>query len=335
MTSIIDNIAEVTIYKFEPPIKKIPLREKHFNTAIATFFGLVLANIPLFYGDVFIHTRNNLVTFRVDGTWMQLGTQPFVFGSMVANLLFDNQVNTRSRALGFVFSIIMANNHHWLCTVQLIGVSCLILQVLTYLETHGSVNLSTALICAHASKNIICLSPSIVSVVVLILFVSWLGELVITIPLTHMQRKSQTMSMQLPIMYNSTTALVMYYTLIEAISTFFPPILLLQSNRIQWSTIVAATALLIGLHFFNRYLPIMEERTGKHLIQKWKKQHYTIKGWRSPQQMAKYVQRIIDNNVQWNTIILFALWCLGVLLQPPVSVTTLFILTSTVKQLEQ
>jgi len=45
----------------------------------------------------------------------------------------------------------------------------------------------------------------------------------------------------------------------------------------------------------------MEEKTGHHLIKQWNKQQYTIKGWRSQQKMAKYIQRIVDRNVFWNT----------------------------------
>jgi len=348
MDSTFDKIADVVIYKFEPSRMKIPTRVKHFNTVIATMLGLFLASIPLIYGYAPVKTPDNLVTFRVDGTWMQLGTQPYVFASMMAGYIFDKDKHlaVRSKALGFIFSILLAlkwsfwNDHHWFCAVQLAGVSYIILQAIVYLETRGSVHLSTALICAHASKNIIQSllaftiqsEVAVLSALVLILMVCWVEELKVTIPLTHMRRKSQTMSMQLPIMYNSTTALVMHYTLVEVLSGLYAPLAVLQSNRLEWSTLGAAIVLFSGLYYFNQLLPEMEEKTGHHLIKSWNKQQYTIKGWRSQQKMAKYIQRIVDRNVYWNTIILFGLWCVGVFFKPPISVTTLFILTSTAKQ---
>lgn len=348
MDTAFDKIADTVIHEFEPPLRKIPMREKHFNTAIATMIGLVFAAVPLIYGYVPVKTPDNLVTFRVDGTWMQLGTQPFVFASMVAGYIFDKDKHlaVRSKALGFVFSILLAlkwsfwNQHHWFCAVQLMGVSYVILQAMVYLETRGSVHLSTALICAHASKNMlqslltftVQSEVAVLSAIVLILLVCWLEELMVTIPLTHMRRKSQTMSMQLPIMYNSTTALVMHYTLVEVLSGLYAPLAILQSNTIERSTLGAAVVLLSGLHYFNQNLPEMEEKTGRHLIKNWNKQQYTIKGWRSQQKMAQYIQRIVDRNVYWNTIILFGLWCVGVFFKPSISVTTLFILTSTAKQ---
>lgn len=347
MDSTFDKIADTVIYTFEPS-RKLPTREKHFNTAIATMIGLVFATVPLIYGYAPVKTPDNLVTFRVDGTWMQLGTQPYVFASMAAQYIFDKDEHlaVRSKALGFVFSILLAlkwsfwNDHHWFCAVQLMGVSYIILQAMVYLETRGSVHLSTALICAHASKNMLQAlltftvqsEVAVLSAIVLILLVCWVEELTVTIPLTHMRRKSQTMSMQLPIMYNSTTALVMHYTLIEVLAGMYAPAAVLQSNTIEWSTVGAAVVLLSGLYYFNQNLPEMEEKTGRHLIKKWNNQQYTIKGWRSQQKMAQYIQRIVDRNVYWNTIILFVLWCIGVLFKPSIPVSTLFILTSTAKQ---
>ena len=133
-------------------------------------------------------------------------------------------------------------------------------------------------------------------------------------------------------MYNSTTGLVMYYTIIEVLAGMYAPVAILQHNTLEWSTGIAAIALFTGLHYLNKLLPEMEEKTGFHLIKKWNKQQYTIKGWRSQQKMAQYIQRIVDRNVYWNTIILFVLWCIGVLFKPSISVSTLFILTSTAKQ---
>ena len=339
-----DQIAKTTIYKFEKPLRKVPMREKHLNTLVATVVVLSLAHIPLIYGYVPVKTPDNLVTFRVDGTWMQLGTQPFVFASMAAGYIFDKNehLKTRSRALGLVFAVMLSlkwsfwMNHHWFCAVQLIIVSYILLQVITYLDTRGSIQLSTTLICAHASENILhsIFSVSVIWALILIIFVSWIEGLGVTIPLTHMKRKSATMSMLIPVMYNSTTSLVMYYTVVEMLGSIYEPLGILQSNTLTWHTILAAFFLFGGVYYFNQHLPELEEKSGRHLIKEWKQQQYTIKGWRSEQRMAKYVNNIISRNVYWNTIILFGLWCFGIVFKPPVSPTTLFILTSTAKQLK-
>lgn len=343
MEYVFDKIGG-TIYNFEKPMQKIPMREKHLNTLVATVVILLLAHIPLIYGYVPVKTPDNLVTFRVDGTWMQLGTQPFVFASMAAGFIFDKDehLKTRSRALGLLFAIILSlkwsfwMNHHWFCAVQLIIVSYILLQVITYLDTYGSIQLSTALICAHASENILqsIFSVSIIWALMLIIFVSWIEGLGVTIPLTHLKRKSATMSMLIPVMYNSTTSLVMYYTVVEMLASLYEPFNILQSNTFTWHTIVAAMVLFGGIYYSNQHLPELEEKSGRHLIKEWKQQQYTIKGWRSEQKMATYVNNIISRNVYWNTIILFGLWSFGIVFKPPVSPTTLFILTSTAKQLK-
>ena len=105
-----DQIADKTIYNFEKPLHKVPINKKHLNTLVATVIVLLLAHIPLIYGFTPVKTPDNLVTFRVDGTWMQLGTQPFVFASMAAGFIFnkDEHLKTRSRALGLVFAILLS-----------------------------------------------------------------------------------------------------------------------------------------------------------------------------------------------------------------------------------
>lgn len=342
MEYVLDTISEWSTYEFEPPRRKIPTREKHFNTIVAVLIGLIFSRIPLIYGTEPVEAADSLVTFRVSGTWMQFGTQPFVFASMAYSLIFDKgeHANKRSKALGLLFAAVMSlrwwlwEEHHWFCAFQLMTVAFGLVQAMTYLEDRGSVNLTTALIFAQASESIVSsvFSISILWAIVLIAAVSWIETLVVTVPLTHMTRKSQTVSMPMPVMYNSTTGLVMYFTLIEMLAGVYQPLEILSSNTIRVQTLVSAAALFVGLYIVNKQIPRVEERTGRHLIRAWQKEKFTIKGWRSESRMAKYIQNIIDRNVFWNTIILFALWCLGVLLKPPVSVTTLFILTTTAKQ---
>ena len=342
MESVLDKIAELTVFDFGKPTRKIPMREKHFNTAIVVLMGLVLSHVPLIYGTEPVQLENSMITFRVSGTLMQFGTQPFVFASMAYSLIFDKDENARarSRALGMVCSVLMClrwtlwEEHHWFCGVQLMTVSVLLLQAMCYLDTRGSIHLSTALIFAQASERILTavFSLSIVWAILLIAAVSWIETLVVTVPLTHLTRKSQTVSMPLPVMYNSTSSLVMYYTLVEMLAGVWPPLEILLQRDLNMNTLFAAIALLGGLYILNKQLPRVEEKTGRDLVRMWKKEHYTMKGWRDEKKIGRYIQKIIDRNVLWNTMILFSLWAVGVIFRPPISVTTLFILTSTAKE---
>ena len=342
MEAVLDKISAVTVVDFKAPTRKMPMREKHFHTAVAVLVGLVFSHVPLIYGTEPVQMSDSSVTFRVTGTWMQFGTQPFVFASMAYGLIFDKgeHARRRARAMGLICALFMTlrwtwwEGHHWFCGVQLLAVSYGLLVAMCFLDTRGSVPLSTALIFAHASENILraVFSVSIVWTVLLILAVSWIERLVITVPLTHLTRKSQTLSMPLPVMYNSTTSLVMYYTLVEMLSSVYAPLGILMSRDMSLRTVVAAVALLGGLLVFNGQIHQVEERTGRDLVRGWKKERYGMKGWRSESKMAQFIQKIIDRNVYWNSLILFALWSVGVVFKPPVSVTTLFILTSTAKQ---
>ena len=124
----------------------------------------------------------------------------------------------------------------------------------------------------------------------------------------------------------------MYYTLVEMLAGVWTPLEILLQRDLTVNTLFAAVALFGGLYILNRQLPRVEEKTGRDLVRLWKKERYTMKGWRDEKKIGRHVQNIIDRNVFWNTLILFSLWIIGVLFRPPISVTTLFILTSTAKE---
>tara|TARA_B100000795_G_C22781284_1_gene432412 strand:- start:773 stop:1822 length:1050 start_codon:yes stop_codon:yes gene_type:complete len=341
MDDIFDRIGNLVIRDVEKPLRKITIREKHFATAISVMIALILAKIPLFYNYTPITMPDNSVTFRVDGTWMQLGTQPFVFASMVSGFIFakDKELSNRTYVLGLLFAVISAiqwtfeSEHHWICCLQLLVAAYGMLQLMCYLDVYGSINFSTALIFAHASENIIksFFSISTIWTIGLILIVSWLDELVVTVPLTHKKRRG-TESMPVPLMYNSTSALIMYSTMLESLSIITPKIQTISNYTLGWNLLVSIPMLYASVHLINTHLPILEDKTGFHLIKSWKKYGYAIKGWRSDSKMAKHVQSIIDRNIFWNSILLCGLWTLGLFFKPSTNITTLFILTSTAKR---
>ncbi len=334
--SFIDSISDYVIYPFEKVRRKIPERQKHFNTTIFVALALMLAEIPL-VGGIRVDEQTQ-ATFRVSGTLMQLGTQPFVFASMLTPVLFKKDEKNADNVLGLLLSVVMAgqwayHNSSWFGGIELCAVAWALLQAETYLSTRGSVSPSTALIFANGSRRILTTiygQPfSFVWTIVLFVFVAWIETLVVTIPLTHIRYRLQTTSMPIPLMYNSTSALVMYYTLVETIANVYAPANVLFAKT--WSDmLIAAPCFYVGVWFINKRLPSFNQRTAKDLVTGWKKEKYTLKGWRDPSRMYKFVQNIMDRNILWNTIFLCLLWTCTVLYPPTVSVTTLFIMASTI-----
>lgn len=336
---MLDYIESYLIYPFEKIRRKIPQREKYLYTTLFTIIALSAAEIPLI-GAIKKESISE-VTFKVSGTLMQLGTQPFVFASMVTPLLLDKDNENGTNIIGFLISIFMALHwgiveSNWVATIQLCVVAYLLLQSEVYLKERGAISPSTALIFANASKRILLslfIAPlSFIWALVLMAAVAWIENINITVPLTHMRYRMQTTGMELPVMYNSTTALIMYYTFIEVLGSIWEPAKILLARNLSWGTLFAAPMLYIGVYLINDNLASFNNQTGKDLIQRWKKQKFTLKGWRDPKKMYKYVQNIIDRNVMWNTVFICALWTLGVLYRPSVGITTLFILVGTIKR---
>lgn len=333
------DIQEYVIYPFSKVTHKIPQRQQYLNTVIFTVIALMASEIPLFGGTK--TDENAEVTFQVSGTLMQLGTQPFVFASMAAPFLFDKEDKHSSDLLGLILSVLMAfqwgyRESSWVGCFQLCVVAWTLLQAEVYLKDRGAISPSTALIFANASRRLglsIFIEPiSFTWALILLVAVAWIEALSVSVPLTHQKYRHQSTGMELPVMYNSTTALIMYYTLLETIGTWYPPAMVLLPKSLQRSVLVAAPCLYIGVYLINSRLAALNQQTGSDMIQNWKKQKYTLKGWRDPTKMSKYIQNIIDRNVHWNTAFICILWTLGVLYRPSVGITTLFILIGTVKK---
>ena len=330
-------IESYVCYPFEKIRSNIPQRQKYMNTLIFTVLALIASEIPLFGAP---HTERTMseVTFQVSGTLMQVGTQPFVFASIIASFI---QVET-SDIVGFVLSVLMGChwgyvNSSWIGGFQLCAVSWTLLQAEIYLKARGAISPSTALIFATASRRFllsIFVEPvSFLWTMVLIVSIAWIDRLNVSVPLTHQKYRHQSTGMDLPVMYNSTSALIMYYTLLETVVAWYPPaIVLLPRTLVPSAVLIAAPCLYMGVYILNARLATIRQQSGKDLVEKWRKQQYTIKGWRDPKKMSNYVQTIIDRNVHWNTVFLCVLWTMGVLYRPSVGITTLFILIGTVQQ---
>lgn len=318
---------------------RISAREKNFNTAVVTIICLVFSVIPLF-GSNIEEDIESTVSFRSKGTLMQLGTQPFVFASFLLGFVKDSSPSGQRQqyVAGFVLSIIQSvqwcYQNSILGGLQLLCMSYLLLQVLVWLETFGSISLSSVLIFASASQKIVTsvLTPlTLVWTLALILLVTWLEKLCVTIPLTHKSAR-HVQSMPIPLLYNNTTALVIYFTVIETISSVFPPFALLFLGQHPIVTLVTLTVMFVSIVYINKELPRMQKTTGRDTVSNWRKQSYTVKGWRH-KSAVKYVQRVIDKNLVWNSVIVYVLWILGTIFPPSCGITTLFIVVSVPKSL--
>jgi len=349
------KFGEYIIYPFEKVSRKISIREKHFNTAMFTLIALMLSEVPLIGG-----TRTNEmseVTFSVAGTLMQLGTQPFVFASMAAPFIFEEpKVVTKGKkkkkkirdttkdnyplllglALSWLMSFRWGYAIGWFAGIQLALVAVCLLQSMIYLRERGSISPSTALIFAHASKRILVssyYSPArFIWTVLLFGLVAWIESLHVNIQLQHMKLRKHKTAVPLPVMYNSTSALIMYYTLVECITGWFRPARILLSQQWSWTIIITIPIMFAAIWFINKKLPKMNNQKASDLVKQWKEQQLSIAGWRDPKRIHKHVQNIVNKNVLWNTIFLCFLWSLGFIYTPAVGVTTLFILLSTIKR---
>jgi hypothetical protein len=333
------DIAESLLVGNTPKIKQRSLREKHLNTFVVTTLCIILANIPLFRMSNIDDTQMSTVSFRSSNTFMHLGTQPFVFASFVQGFWLVNTTRPQSRVMGFLLSLIQSLQWGVVNTtvggVQLVGMSYLLLRAILWLDDHGSIGLSTALIFATASQQMLLsiVTPVVFAWTCLLLgTVTWLESLAVTVPLTHKKSRHQT-SMPIPLLYNSTTALVIYFTMVESMVSLLPPLAFLNSRTLGLHSLIVLPVMFGTIWVIDKQLPQLQKTTAKTLVNNWKEQSYSLKGWRL-EGASRFVQKIIDNNVQWGTAIIFLLWLLGSLLPPSCSITTLFIVVATAKQFE-
>ena len=98
MNHILETIYDTIAPNYET-WKKTPLRERHFNSIITCYLIFLCGFIKLQGAPTGEHS---MVSFSQHGTWAHLGTQPFIFGSMLGNLV-DAEWRG-SLVLGMMFS---------------------------------------------------------------------------------------------------------------------------------------------------------------------------------------------------------------------------------------
>lgn len=285
-------------YDFGTPRRKIPMRERHLYTALTTFLFTVLSHIPLQYSSI---THTDTLSFMAPGTLMDIGLRPFALTHILVTLGKINDYEGRKWALLLTFFITYYQSYSWTHITYFMIVAYIIAHGMNFLDVYGSISLCTILTCFDAAQYIVkhFFTKYTILFITLVTALSWLDQIHVTIPLTHIRRRTQNISMKIPLMYNSITALVMYSTVAEWIAP-----------HTIWTVILLYPA----VQYINKLLPTVQKRRGSHLVRAWAGEHYFIPGWRSKQRMATFVQRIIDRNIWHSTMYLCVLWLTGRLL---------------------
>lgn len=318
----------------EKPYKTIKPLARHKNSfALITFF-FCLSYFPMWRSTV--GDATSLTSFRRDGSLMALGTQPFVMSSMIAGIIPYKLESHHKELCGFLLSIMQATLFgsvgSWL---SLATIAYIIMESNLWLKHYGSMGLSTGLICVNASiRFMMHLGWSSLSTTLVVFALSWITECNVKVPVVHRRaRLSHSAAASLPVMYNNTSAYVVYISLMEWIIWFgvpYSPLLLSQTLGLH--TPIVAVIMASSVHIINKEWYKLQNRTGYDMVIKWQKQKMSIRGWRSIRRSGQFVEKIIIQCVNQNTILLMCMWFVGLLLQPSIPVTTIMILVEVVQE---
>ena len=304
------------IYDFGTSNRKIPMRERHFHTAAVVLCAMILSNIPCLSQ---VESTRGTMSYYAHGTLMHIGTRPFALSGLITSFNICDEKHEPYIGLALSLVMILTQTLDWVVILQLFAVSVAIVNAMRYLDTYGSISLTTALIFMQASEIFIrdFFSYSTIIVLAMMGLIVWLDQVAVTVPMTHIRRRTQQVSMRLPLMYNSTSALITYATIAE----------MFISNKLLYTTL-----LFPSVHYMNKHLPTIHKTTGRDLIHVWGAEKYAVRGWHSKQRMAKHVQTLIDRNIWWNTICTCAMWAIATMCKTSITPSTIFLLTSTAKQ---
>ena len=319
---------------FQP---NIPDRQKHFYSAVTGAFVYCLGFITFGMNATVLSTKN-IITYNKAGTWMALGTGPFLSASIIMNMwksanVFDNKkVGTM---LGLLISVANAVSMHWvsgnwLGMAILTLVSYVLYLATIRLEKYGSIALNEVLLCMRSSvaigttsldyEGIARLLAGIMFIVVCIYINTfWVG-----LPVKSTKSRAST-SVRLKMMYNGITPLVMWQTFVESVRPYWQPDL-----GIFRVPLYATALFMLTLNWHN-----WDERMGKDIVAGWKKENIQLRGYHSDEGASKYINKTIEQLVTWNGIILVTLWLAGEYVPSTIQPTTALILVQIAKQYYQ
>ena len=285
-------------YEFGTPSRKIPMRERYFYTAATAFFFIVMSHIPLEGKN---YTHNDTLSFMAPGTLMHIGMRPFAVTHIFTTLGKINEHEGRVWSLVLTLFMACQNYDSWHPIAYLFIMAYIIAHGISFLDVYGCMSLCTVLSSLDAAQHVVrnLFTWSTTVFILILCALVYLDRIHETIPLTHIRRRTQNVSMKIPLMFHSINALVFYSTISECIMP---------------ASVVSALFLYPSVYHINMLLPAAEKRTGAHLVRAWAGEHYFIPGWRSKKRMAIFVQRIIDRNLWRSTICTCVLWAIARLL---------------------
>ena len=204
-------------YDFGTPSRKIPMRERHFYTALVSFFFILLSHIHII--DV-KDARVDTLSFMAPGTLMHVGMRPFALMNILVTLGKINEYE--GRVISHVLTMFMAcqDIDSWRPILYLLGVAYVIAHGMSFLDVYGSISLCTVLTCLDAAQHVVknLFTWQTIVFICMLSLLAWTDQIHVTIPLTHVRRRTQNISMKIPLMFNSLTALVLYATAAECIA---------------------------------------------------------------------------------------------------------------------
>lgn len=328
MNNILETIYDTIAPNYET-WKKTPLRERHFNSIVTCYIIFLCGFIKLQGAPVGEHS---MVSFSQHGTWAHLGTQPFIFGNMLGNLIQAGSEG--SMVLGMMFS---GANIIQIYYYDGSMIDALVLSVVAYaifcmsirLKEHGSFSINEGLIFYRTSSAIVMMllydQLAFCGVFLIISAMVYLNS--INVPLAVRSVKSKiSANVPLKLMYNDIAPLITWQTCIESLSNY------VWSGFNPHTSWIATVIYAIGLFHMSWNWHTLNDNAGREIVKRWKVEGIKLKGFHSDQAAAKQINHTLDQLVIWNAIILVVIWSLGMGLPLLVRPTTCLLVVQLVEQ---
>lgn len=328
MNNILDIIYD-TIAPDYKTWKKTPLREKHFNSIFTCYCFFLLGFIKLQGAPA---GEYSMVSFSQHGTWAHLGTQPFVFGSMLGNLIQTEQWH--SLVLGLLISIINIIQIYYyerniIDTIILFCVAMMIFRMSIRLKEHGSFSINEGLIFYRTAGAFVAMlfydQVAFAGVVVIISGMVYINSIHVQLPVRSIKSRIQA-NVPIKLMYNDIAPLITWQTCVESLTNY---VWIGFSPQRSW---VATILYAIGLFHISWNWHTLNDNAGREIVSRWKSDGIKLKGFHSDKAAAKQINYTLDQLVIWNAIILVLIWCLGQSLPLAVAPTTCLLVVQLVAQ---
>lgn len=319
----------------EKPRRVITAREKYLNSILAILGFFIISCVPL-YGSIDTLEKTSWVHFRIAQSWFALGFLPYTLATLIAEMRKIEEL-ADAVGLGFLLSLAHIGYAYGISwpSIQIIFTSWLMMQVLLWQRVYGAIPLSKGLVFFYGSTQFVqnlftfgTLWSIAISGVLL-----YLLECTVPVSVSQHKIKHRPISANISVFHNGTMPLTLYYVCIECLIWFdLAPSALMSNEWTVWS-IVSTLFAGIFVYTINCRLHRYKRRTGLDFVKSWKKQGYSIKGWRSIELQGQHVEKIIQQCLTNNTILLIALSWVSTVLRPSIPFPTLCLMTELARKL--